>query len=70
MKIYIWRNVEKLTTRWHDDGGFVAVAESLEAARAMSPEECGARVTEPDAEYELADGVPAAEFVFPDSGCC
>jgi hypothetical protein len=70
MKIYIWQRVNGVSTSYHDDGGFVAVAESLEAAREMSLDGCAARTSPPDAEYELTDRVDATWFVFPDAGCC
>jgi hypothetical protein len=33
MTIFVWHSVRNLTTNYHDDGGLVVVAESLEAAR-------------------------------------
>ena len=35
MNIYIWDNVSGLTDRYHNGGGLVIKAESLERARAI-----------------------------------
>lgn len=33
MKVFVWENVDNLTENYHDSGGLVVVAESLERAR-------------------------------------
>jgi hypothetical protein len=35
MKVFIWTNINKVSYNYHDDGGIVIVAESLERAREM-----------------------------------
>ena len=67
MNIYIWRRVKKLTDRYHEEGGVVAVAATLEGARNI----VGKPLPEPDFVYVLADPeAPEVVVVFPDSGCC
>ena len=75
MKLFIWRNLRQVTDRYHDDGGVVVVAETLQAARALIPRVVRDGDTEmaigaPDAEYELRGSDTPRAFVFPDSGCC
>lgn len=57
MKIFIWENVEHLTTNWHNGGGLTVVAESLDAARellrASVPEKCEAFTKDPNKTYDL-----------------
>lgn len=62
----LWNYVRDLTSSWHNGGGIVVVAESLERARKIAP---GDLREEPDKTYEVGE---AAEefFIFPDAGCC
>lgn len=77
MNVYIWSRVANLTENFHNEGGLVVVAPSLEKARAFMLDwgvrsYCKAHTTDPDASYTLATGgadVPAL-FIFPDAGCC
>ena len=74
MKIFIWENVEKLTGNWHDNGGVVVMATSLEAARALIKAEaaagCEALEKAPDSEFEVKGKHEPRLWSFPDAGCC
>ena len=76
MKIFIWRNVKKLTDNYHDDGGVIVVAETVERAMDLVPYTGdGERTTRvlgpPDSIYTLPVGVSEEKVtVFPDNGCC
>jgi hypothetical protein len=74
MKLFIWKRVNELTDRYHDNGGCAIVAESLESARELfrkaEPElNCGLLHKEPDFESEVSAAEPRL-FIFPDAGCC
>lgn len=79
MNIYIWDTVSDATTRYHDGGGIVVIAATLERARELLsgervPAKCEAFTQEPDLTLPLAaiDGAATEEhvFVFPNAGCC
>lgn len=83
MNIYIWDRLEKLTDNWHPEGGAVAVAENLEAAKQLvaataykqsysdNPQTVRPEeIGEPDAIYELKYAAEPRAFIFPDAGCC
>ncbi len=73
-KMFVWQSVGGLTPNYHDGGGCLVIADSLELARMMLvndgvKESCGAMTTEPDfsASVETSEDVV---FVFQDAGCC
>ena len=72
MNLYVWKNVEKVSGNYHDEGGIMVIADTLDAARelikASAPEGCGAVTEEPD-PVRKCDG-PETVLVFPDAGCC
>jgi hypothetical protein len=70
MKIYIWKEVEKLTDSYHDGGGCAVIAEDLVKAREQLPKDCEAQKIEPDFVTELKDYEFTKCFIFPDAGCC
>lgn len=85
MKLFIWKRVGGVTANWHDEGGVVVVAESVERARELLAKEPGVRVQEsrdgdrcgafdsdPDLVFECKPGeaVDCAVILFPDAGCC
>jgi hypothetical protein len=43
MMIY-WESVRRVTNEYHDGGGLLVVADTLEIARAMAPPGCEARI--------------------------
>lgn len=74
MKIFIWENVTGLTHSYHDGGGTIVFAESLEKARDLLKAKgvsntSEAFSTEPDYET-LAPHSEERVFIFPDAGCC
>ncbi len=74
MNIYIWNCIEYVSNNYHNGGGCVVVAASLEEARTLLPKSsegpCEALTKEPDAVYPLANAEERCMFVFPDAGCC
>jgi len=72
MNVYIWKHIEKVSDRYHEDGGVVVFAETEEMARALanSDGECKIKPEEmPDHVRSCADG-PEMVFIFPNAGCC
>jgi len=82
MQAFIWKSTSNVSDNYHDDGGLIVVAESLEAARALIvasshgeqyrrevPPECGALTEAPDITLHLVSGEPRL-VVFPNAGCC
>ena len=76
MNIYIWFYVSGLTDRYHDSGGLVIVASSLEVARESflkeHPEqsECEMFTVDPDESFALTDNITNRVYRFQDAGCC
>lgn len=74
MNVYIWKRCGGMTDSYHHEGGAVAIAETLEDARAMMDElgfaGSAALTSDPDIAYPVPpEAEPYAE-IFPDAGCC
>jgi hypothetical protein len=73
MKLFMWDSVGGATGSYHDDGGVVVIAETLERAREMiasekEREKCEALTLEPDLIREC-DGAEHIS-IHPNAGCC
>lgn len=73
--MYVWEYAGGLTNNWHDGGGTVVIAASLEAARSLLKETpyvrpaCEVFTKEP--EYSApVESQEDKVFIFPDAGCC
>jgi len=72
LNVYIFESIDKLTERYHSDGGAVVVAASIERAKELLKEE-GAEVgfnEGPTHFYPCADAQAEKVFIFPDAGYC
>ena len=84
MKLFLLKDVENLTHKYHKNGGLVVAAEDLDAAKAAialsaEGEYAGdrgrVRPVVTDAEwaeavvYDVGDAAPAVHL-FPNAGCC
>lgn len=72
MNVYVWQCVAKCTDHYHEEGGVVVVAASVERARELAAAQ-GCKISDEeahDAEIPCAAGEPERVFIFPDSGCC
>jgi hypothetical protein len=67
MEMYIWYSLEGLTDNWHDGGGLMIVASSLEEAWETN-ESCKGK--QPDLVYRLLGDPEENEIIFPNAGCC
>ena len=73
MTMFVWESVGNLTENYHDGGGVVVIAVSVDAARKQiegaCPKGCTALKDEPDYRANVEAGEEKI-FVFPDAGCC
>jgi predicted RNase H-like HicB family nuclease len=75
MKVFVWERVDWATTHFHDEGGVIVFAESLEDARALVradasiPSKCGVHTVAPTLTVACEETTPRV-IVFPDAGCC
>jgi len=71
MNIYIWKEIEHLTLRWHSRGGLVITANSLDEAKAIASAK-DVMISDKDALPLVLPVVCEKNyvFIFPDAGCC
>jgi hypothetical protein len=73
MHLFVWENVSLITTSWHDGGGLLVIAPSLDQAREIirkkCPEGCEALTAEPALTCQV-DHYESLLMLFPDAGCC
>lgn len=75
MQLFVWQDVSDLTSNYHDNGGVLAIADSLERARQIILEfpdvgsKCGVLKQDPDFTAFVTDSEEKV-MVFPDAGCC
>lgn len=67
MKLIVWEEVGPISTRWHDTGGVVAIAESRERA-----EENELKASLDEHEPEIVESGAGTEhlWIFENAGCC
>ncbi len=86
MKLFVWKKVYELTGRYHNGGGVIVVAPTLELARELITEESDKLLVEdgeprhedppewvknePDHTFLLDSGTGEHVTIFPDKGCC
>lgn len=73
MKLFIWDYVSNATGNYHDEGGIIVIAETLDRAREMigaakEREACEALTKDPDLTRECEG--PEHIAVHQDAGCC
>ncbi len=74
MKLFIWNSVDQVSSSYHDGGGLLVAARSLDEAREKVKENlsqgCGALKDEPDHIVDIVNSESDLFCVFPDAGCC
>lgn len=86
MKVFVWGYISGATHNYHDEGGLVIFAASLDRARALlrdrvpdgnfwdaelnAPRATCEAFTEPPDYVRSCYGSDERVFVFPDAGCC
>jgi hypothetical protein len=78
MNVYVWDHLNRMSDNYHDNGGVVVVAASLERAHellrvkgqygAAVPEDSDVFTTAPTATYP-SEGDERV-YTFPNAGCC
>lgn len=75
MKLFVWDDVENVSGNYHDNGGLVVIAETLQRAHEIISEAtkhaekpCGALTAAPDFIRECEG--PEYVSVHPNAGCC
>lgn len=72
MKLYLFENLDKLTERWHPQGGLVIIAKSRKQAEKMADDNNEGIDLEWD-KLKYTSKVKESKpklFIFPDAGCC
>lgn len=75
MKIFIFEEVERVSGRYHSEGGLVIIAKDLQSAIDLAQEDKYKKLQSHEIEkvvsYDLLDDdVDPRLWVFPNSGCC
>lgn len=73
MKIFVWKYLDRVSYRYHPEGGLAVVAETVTAARDLAHQDPSIQIPEgadPDYTMDLAGAVDPLVIVFPDAGCC
>lgn len=74
MKIFIFEDIDKVSNRYHEEGGLVIVANNKSHAKEMIVKEKYVCVNEDEwdkvREYELKGTYEPELITFPDAGCC
>jgi hypothetical protein len=70
--MFVWEYVSGLTNNYHDGGGCLVIADSMEAARSLlisSGAKSGLVGICPDYTASV-DAIEDKVIIFPDAGCC
>ena len=75
MKLFVWNRARRATDNYHDEGGIIAIAETLGRARELLAAQCdnedgpcSAMTAEPDLVRDCEG--PEYIAIHPDAGCC
>lgn len=72
MKLFLWYYLDHVSSRFHEQGGLVVIADSLDRAKEIAIEkDCHIRIDcPPDKVFTLLEAAEEEVIVFPDAGCC
>lgn len=72
MKVFVWKDVENCSERYHPNGGVVVFAESENRARflANSQSECNIKIDEMPNDVRDVVGGEERVYIMPNAGCC
>jgi predicted nucleic acid-binding protein len=71
MKVFIWKEVKKVSDRYHSQGGLVVFAKDENRARQLANSQEYIEIQKSEKVNEVRDASgDEAVFIFPDAGCC
>lgn len=74
MKIFIFNRIKKCSCNYHEEGGLVIIAESIEHAKELiKQDKCisiSAREWKNVESFDLIGNIEPKFWVMPDAGCC
>lgn len=72
MKVFVWHQIDKCSSNYHEDGGVVVFAESEARAREIANARGGCAIRDDETPDEVRDvlGGGEAVFIMPNAGCC
>lgn len=83
MNVYVWDDLNNMSSSYHSDGGVVVIADNIDAAYALLrtkgegtygclpvPEDSGIFGKAPTAIYPIIGQSDPRIFSFPNAGCC
>lgn len=75
MKCFVWERIDEITDAYHDAGGLLIIAESLDNAKDLWAAERvrvghAKRESLPTPDHEWPVEAAPTVIVFPDAGCC
>lgn len=74
MKMFVFEKLNKVSGRYHEEGGLVVVARDIKHVEELIKAEGYIEISKEEWKdvitYELAKDEEPRVFVFPDAGCC
>lgn len=81
MRIFVWEYIGPVSSSWHNSGGVLVIAESIDRAKTLvdelrlsngiTPKDLASDpLGEPELQAELVGDHEERIMVFPDAGCC
>lgn len=74
MKVFIFKEIEQVSDRYHSGGGLVIIAKNIEHAKQLISDDEDIKPTDDEwlkvESYDLADNVEPKYWTMPDAGCC
>ena len=75
MKVFVWERVSKCSGNYHEEGGVVVFAETLERAIQLANAQRGCSIKADEFPDDIrtivkADPGEEAVYIMPDAGCC
>ncbi len=72
MKVFVWENVRKCSSNYHEDGGVVVFAETEERARGLANNQPGCNIAQTESPDDVRDVTSGGEavYIMPNAWCC
>ena len=70
MKVFVWERIDHASDSYHEEGGVVVFAETLERAVELAATK-GSEIQETEAPDTIRESEgEEAVYIMPDAGCC